>query len=165
MEKTVHPRGCGEQANFLALVFVIIGSSPRVRGTDCYLQPFTGKLAGSSPRVRGTDRQWISGKSTIRFIPAGAGNRDIARSIHFSISVHPRGCGEQYSCRYGPAGSIGSSPRVRGTDEHARAQYEEIRFIPAGAGNRIIANNSVKKFAVHPRGCGEQLFSMKPNRL
>ncbi len=92
----------------------------------------------------------------LRFIPAGAGNS--SRSAHRMrvISVHPRGCGEQWLHHALICLSSGSSPRVRGTAEWCRLCRGQIRFIPAGAGNRAKISASVTPRAVHPRGCGEQ---------
>ena len=51
---TVHPRACGELFFFFALLLHLFGSSPRVRGTLCYVIRGHASLGGSSPRVRGT---------------------------------------------------------------------------------------------------------------
>ena len=144
-ERSVHPRGRGEQRDQTALRGVDAGSSPRVRGT--------GKRLGSTRRRR-------------RFIPAGAGNRSCPRWRPRPSAVHPRGCGEQPT--FNLAGDLGggSSPRVRGTaDVHALARRAD-RFIPAGAGNSRFAGVQRDVDAVHPRGCGEQgrlKFSAKHN--
>ena len=50
---TVQPRGCGERKRLIAMIHVIAGSAPRVRGTP---GPLTTR------------------RSAIRFSPAGAGN-------------------------------------------------------------------------------------------
>ena len=72
--------------------------------------------------------------------------------------------------------SIGSSPRVRGTHEHADGAGAVRRFIPACAGNAVHAGGDVKNLrfipacagnasgtharmklpSVHPRVCGER---------
>ena len=111
---TVHPRGCGEHCDCIAVYVSVCGSSPRVRGTFCSYQ--NTKLAttvhprgcgehivifmhhchpiGSSPRVRGTWAQSVLSPMARRFIPAGAGNIRVCLVWFSSLSVHPRGCGE-----------------------------------------------------------------------
>ncbi len=72
---TVHPRGCGEQ---LPAVMPL------------------GRGAGSSPRVRGTAAHQPEGHLQFRFIPAGAGNSAGYSVGDRVVTVHPRGCGEQF---------------------------------------------------------------------
>ena len=72
-------------------------------------------MIGSSPRVRGTGFACFFVYILGRFIPAGAGNRDLAERYSRYLQVHPRGCGEQMgTVRLLPL-DVGSSPRVRGT--------------------------------------------------
>ena len=115
--------------------YLMIGSSPRVRGTRpeyasislyCPVHPrgcgehpdaplFAIATTGSSPRVRGT---LASGKSSgvqERFIPAGAGNTVLLISPMYLPAVHPRGCGEHNTAASRQRAGTGSSPRVRGT--------------------------------------------------
>ena len=110
----VHPRGRGEHLSNLYMVAILIGSSPRARGT-------LGKQ-GCDP-VR-----W-------RFIPAGAGNTKPLSSVDEVGPVHPRGRGEHLSTRASISDSVGSSPRARGTLRPWRRLPADQRFIPAGAGN------------------------------
>ena len=49
-----------------------------------------------------------------------------------------------------------SSPRVRGTVRVRFYSHFEVRFIPAGAGNRSLRPPPEDRPPVHPRGCGEQ---------
>ena len=91
-----------------------------------------------------------------RFIPAGAGNRPVGKPRPQTLSVHPRGCGEQIvqldvRCSY-----IGSSPRVRGTGGAVLRKPPLVWFIPAGAGNSFSTAPISAASSVHPRGCGEQ---------
>ena|GEM_PF-600626 len=110
----VHPRGCGErQAENLQ-----------------HLPP-----RGSSPRVRGTGLSAARRSDVRRFIPAGAGNGRLDRPIPPQRAVHPRGCGERFSCSSVYLPAFGSSPRVRGTGRRVGDQRFDQRFIPAGAGN------------------------------
>ena len=95
---TVHPRACGERLFPVNPNPVLIGSSPRLRGTD--------------PTV------YHSG-TIHRFIPALAGNGSNFRSETRMPAVHPRACGERGGHDGGGKVQGGSSPRLRGTGESA----------------------------------------------
>ena len=112
---SVHPRACGERACGLRAQGWCGGSSPRLRGT------------GAPAQCAGGHR---------RFIPAPAGNGNVATPIVTSSAVHPRACGER--CRTGgkDIDHYGSSPRLRGTRLHS--------------GCRVFSST------VHPRACGER---------
>ena len=132
--ETVHPRGCGEHR----------------RGQAAERNPH-----GSSPRVRGTSRRAACRISRPRFIPAGAGNITCRTPRCTRWSVHPRGCGEHFEDEHFHRFFPGSSPRVRGTYEDGQIVLDDIRFIPAGAGNITGRCRTARGTPVHPRGCGE----------
>ena len=134
--RAVHPRACGEQSV----------------GSRLAMPP-----AGSSPRMRGTARRFKSRDADTRFIPAHAGNRDLAMAYRRSTSVHPRACGEQANSLCWNCSSDGSSPRMRGTAGPAGQPRRPTRFIPAHAGNRSSAAENSADRSVHPRACGEQV--------
>ena len=131
---TVHPRACGELVSLPIFVRLSIGSSPRVRGTLAQL----GQLA-----------------LAIRFIPARAGNSNARCLDTTAPTVHPRACGELYPIAASCGTPCGSSPRVRGTLVTALATYEDMRFIPARAGNSTHPPSWTNVCSVHPRACGE----------
>ena len=110
----VHPRGRGEHYG-----------DPKGVGGD----------VGSSPRARGTRHPVCSGRGRHRFIPAGAGNMRATGKKSVGVTVHPRGRGEHSVLSAGNHGSVGSSPRARGTRENLAVHGGVFRFIPAGAGN------------------------------
>ena len=114
---SVHPRACGEQfAGSLGWI-LLFGSSPRLRGT----------VSGAGPRVTHN-----------RFIPAPAGNRCQRSKNGGLCAVHPRACGEQGQSEDSLLKTLGSSPRLRGTDPfRVRIEWRR-RFIPAPAGNRSL---------------------------
>jgi len=91
---TVHPRACGEHKGVLLRVKVVIGSSPRLRGT--------------LPRLVGRHHQ-------ARFIPAPAGNTPAPIPCSRISPVHPRACGEHKEVLWPAQAIFGSSPRLRGT--------------------------------------------------
>ncbi len=132
---TVHPRGRGEQSTSIKQPLIMLGSSPRTRGT----------VAKDNPNACG-----------IRFIPADAGNRSLGRCSARHMTVHPRGRGEQGKNLVNKEGSSGSSPRTRGTAVEAAAGFIPERFIPADAGNRSCLSPARCRGSVHPRGRGEQ---------
>ena len=139
--EAVHPRVCGEQGG---------GACPSVAD------------GGSSPRVRGTGVPGRQRHGVDRFIPACAGNsnqRDVTRSIQ---AVHPRVCGEQWIWQGLSENTLGSSPRVRGTDQLFRFRSVRRRFIPACAGNRYGLHQHTIQATVHPRVCGEQSQPFAP---
>ena len=91
--------------------------------------------AGSSPRGRGTGESDTMERRGYRFIPAWAGNSQRSGWPPAGSSVHPRVGGEQGGLAGPPAGSLGSSPRGRGTVGPRPLKLEFFRFIPAWAGN------------------------------
>ena len=172
----VHPRGCGEQHDGYKFAGIDDGSSPRVRGTGAgarcreqqqrFIPAGAGNSGPVSPRSmvssvhpRGCGEQAFraghSGRRE-RFIPAGAGNRFSWNPSSISAAVHPRGCGEQFAAAEVTPAAPGSSPRVRGTDLLPECLNADVRFIPAGAGNRLTDLRLRWTMPVHPRGCGEQ---------
>jgi len=131
----VHPRVCGERDPNVGYGSLEDGSSPRVRGT--------GPCPASPSQSR-------------RFIPACAGNGSSRRSRCRQSPVHPRVCGERCSRAEVFGGTIGSSPRVRGTGTPTSSGCATGRFIPACAGNGVVADRVRVQHAVHPRVCGER---------
>ncbi len=94
-------------------------------------------------------------KQQHRFIPAGAGNTSGCCSAPRSVPVHPRWRGEHTEAAGSNARRSGSSPLARGTHRPEGGRGQEIRFIPAGAGNTYSASFAPCQQAVHPRWRGE----------
>ncbi len=69
-------------------------------------------------------------------------------------AVHPRGRGEHLEAGDVARGSVGSSPRARGTPADHSAGGVADRFIPAGAGTLLRDDHARSPSAVHPRGRG-----------
>ena len=90
----VHPRACGEHAPGRRRSALIVGSSPRLRGTSLV-----------SAGILNSDR----------FIPAPAGNITAHKHPSAFNPVHPRACGEHRVPPFFEPLNDGSSPRLRGT--------------------------------------------------
>ena len=122
-----HPRVCGEHIQTLRDWRVILGSSPRMRGTPC--DAFSEKLLAG-------------------IIPAYAGNT--ARGFWRPLPKrdHPRVCGEHNRTRRDFRVYEGSSPRMRGTHITFPLNINTFGIIPAYAGNtlRDYSNFVVSKF-------------------
>ena len=193
----VHPRVCGELTHNAVPLEIKDGSSPRVRGTPQTIGTLAptrtvhprvcGELpashvqvlggGGSSPRVRGTRRGPARTHSCRAVHPRVCGELATSTASQRMVNtVHPRVCGELWLDAKAACEAAGSSPRVRGTQQHCHRPLRRQRFIPACAGNsrqarprsgwsiRFIpacAGNSlpwvppVSLVAVHPRVCGE----------
>ena len=130
----VHPRVCGEHRRLITARLVMVGSSPRLRGTLIFVVLF---------------------RILERFIPAFAGNILYGARRPYPRAVHPRVCGEHVRTQKASVISIGSSPRLRGTS-HPRVRPAAVeRFIPAFAGNISSPFYFSSVLPVHPRVCGE----------
>ena len=132
---SVHPRMRGERRG----IFNVLRLSP-----------------GSSPHTRGTRRTLSARRSTMRFIPAYAGNAESWRPRRSRHAVHPRIRGERprYSVR--PSPHTGSSPHTRGTLATTKNGFVCRRFIPAYAGNAHVLQPGPALQPVHPRIRGER---------
>ena len=133
----VHPRVCGERDQPAGSRSLLIGSSPRLRGT----------------RARQQCRQYGH-----RFIPAFAGNAVRPDPTMTWSSVHPRVCGERTNKKTPLHTHTGSSPRLRGTHGRYELAKDVCRFIPAFAGNARSPPAELHTLPVHPRVCGERVF-------
>ena len=112
-----HPRVCGEQPMSSISTTSVSGSPPRVRGTAIHTQ-----IAGKSRRIT----------------PACAGNSAPISRRWRAPWDHPRVCGEQPSRARTPCRSVGSPPRVRGTDIFLPLYSLCSRITPACAGNSFL---------------------------
>ena len=117
-------------------------------------------LGGSSPRLRGTGSGIGVRRRPSRFIPAPAGNGSSPSTTWTARSVHPRACGERATCSTCAAKIAGSSPRLRGTGTTVWTRAVKTGFIPAPAGNGCRPGTGQRRYAVHPRACGERTYSV-----
>ena len=88
---------------------------PRARGERCLVARPGVRCCGSSPRARGTGKSSTTENASSGFIPARAGNGSTLATVAIRLTVHPRARGERLVGGLGRHGSIGSSPRARGT--------------------------------------------------
>ncbi len=135
-----HPRACGEHAAAAPIVAPVLGSSPRLRGTQ---------------DVGHGDVDFLG------IIPALAGNTDSTRHPSKRCWDHPRACGEHERCAVTVAAGAGSSPRLRGTPEHYAVGSHSEGIIPALAGNTLQSRRTRFSPRDHPRACGEHGWSRK----
>ena len=136
-----HPRACGEQYTPESVSIIVLGSPPRVRGTVLAVRKAMG-LPGITP--------------------ARAGNSSSPAPSAGSARDHPRACGEQARGWKILSMTVGSPPRVRGTDAHADPGGRAARITPARAGNRINDAANIHAARDHPRACGEQFTPLSP---
>ena len=108
-----HPRGCGAHARLRAAICCFVGSSPRVRGSQC------------------ADRDKFE---RVGIIPAGAGLTRYAPCETPETRDHPRGCGAHSLFLSILYCKQGSSPRVRGSLYDIISSGRRHGIIPAGAG-------------------------------
>ena len=114
---------------------------------------------GSSPRMRGTHRSAVLYRPAMGIIPAYAGNtcRRLPR-IHLPWD-HPRVCGEHPELADAPFMSVGSSPRMRGTQYTVKSLTDTKGIIPAYAGNTRNRSRLWRSNRDHPRVCGEHFIA------
>ena len=129
--------GCsgGEKLKFMAALFSMWGSPPRMRGKEQMLQQ-AGRVWGITPACAG--KRWCAD------LPAGF-PRD-----------HPRMCGEKHVDRIPPAAQIGSPPHVRGKALGPCAGRVAVGITPACAGKSPARPANHPARWDHPRMCGEK---------
>ena len=95
-----------------------------------------------------------------RITPADAGKTVFGFSFPLFDRDHPRGCGENYDGCCMLTEPVGSPPRMRGKQEKLCEGANAIRITPADAGKTCteICREYTRKD--HPRGCGENFFSV-----
>ena len=132
--RAAHPRACGEHLTLRPRPRCLLGSSPRMRGTQCFW--------------RWQVHRW-------GLIPAHAGNTRCIARWRSSRGAHPRACGEHEYPTASEVQAEGSSPRMRGTLVFAELQDAVQGLIPAHAGNttRLLPRSAAPR--AHPRACGE----------
>ena len=134
---------------------VVSAVHPRASGEHSVESSKTGGRGGSSPRERGTPLVDHLTQVGTRFIPARAGNTSSAATRKGCCSVHPRASGEHGSMPGQGLSSTGSSPRERGTRSGGDVGCNDVRFIPARAGNTTVSSSTALHPPVHPRASGE----------
>ena len=131
-----HPRACGENVRQLGWFWLVLGSSPRMRGKLDFLRKNSG---------------------SVRLIPAHAGKTSIWLLTSSMRRAHPRACGENTIFAPETPYTKGSSPRMRGKPLGGRPHNTPHRLIPAHAGKTAPPPaHSIHEWA-HPRACGENV--------
>ena len=105
--------------------------------------------------MRGTLDQRHHRNGRLGIIPAYAGNTIIRFRIYGSHWDHPRVCGEHNPTIMSAIGSMGSSPRMRGTLAIVFDYDGYVGIIPAYAGNTSRLQAYSTRSRDHPRVCGE----------
>ena len=124
-------------------------------------------VSGSSPRVRGTLWRVVCYVRGRGIIPACAGNTTACSREYRDMRDHPRVCGEHGHFSHMTCPSVGSSPRVRGTQIQHANHGRIHRIIPACAGNTGGSGWCSRRRWDHPRVCGNTLLStarLRPKR-
>ncbi len=132
---------------------------PRWRGEHSNEEYVTLQARGLSPLARGTHISCTPPYGYLRFIPAGAGNTEIASMRTRMSSVYPRWRGEHPQTCQPATWPRGLSPLARGTRSVPASVATGWRFIPAGAGNTDSAATTATTSSVYPRWRGEHCIS------
>ena len=128
---------------------------PRWRGEHFNITKRDHAADGLSPLARGTPASFPKSVTRCRFIPAGAGNTDLNIVRLADTMVYPRWRGEHINVDSRRAYRSGLSPLARGTRPRQGYAVQEIRFIPAGAGNTCSPAYQTGNAPVYPRWRGE----------
>ena len=135
MERTYHPRECGEKKRIVLYATFRLGSPPRVRGKVT--------LPRRPPAAAG-------------ITPASAGKRWTVAGTVAARWDHPRECGEKRHLSSISDFERGSPPRVRGKVGFIVFVQTAVRITPASAGKSTGGTDAGKPRQDHPRECGEK---------
>ena len=109
---------------------------------------------GLSPRVRGNPSVVSVVVSSMRSIPARAGESLRRTRQRRSLGVYPRVCGGTAFVYVGLGTWTGLSPRVRGNLRDLLNAGKHLGSIPARAGEPRATSASTCPSWVYPRACG-----------
>ena len=110
---------------------------PRVRGGDDIPASGQRPCKGRSPRARGRRAAKAIGISSVRSIPACAGETVDGQTLSLAMRVDPRVRGGDRSTKSGCKRSSGRSPRARGRQPSVFIWSSPERSIPACAGETL----------------------------
>ena len=130
---------------------------PRMGGEHTTLAGSGSRNFGSSPHGRGTCVLAFGSVSLLRVIPAWAGNIRRKEALVKSLPGHPRMGGEHSETCKTASMNHGSSPHGRGTFGCGIVQHDQMRVIPAWAGNMNRSPVAARRNAGHPRMGGEHI--------
>ncbi len=128
---------------------------PRSRGEHTVRACKSAPTKGSSPLAQGISRLLGIGLWVVRLTPARAGNMPAGVFLVLRPSAHPRSRGEHDMVFTPPKSVSGSSPLARGTFSSRRLALDEVRLIPARAGNIGKCPGGRHDWPAHPRSRGE----------
>ena len=146
---------CAGKTIFSKSSIITTPAHPRVCGENQVVSPLVGGCEGSSPRVRGKPPITIRVHDRERLIPACAGKTTFSNMITYSVSAHPRVCGENCPAQARRSERPGSSPRVRGKPARRGPAGLRRGLIPACAGKTRGRPGRAPPRGAHPRVCGE----------
>ena len=172
-----HPRRCGENRVGFALLSLLSGSPPQVRGklvmffflfTCIWDHPrrcgenrtrtkSNQRAPGSPPRMRGKPCSVAHFLPPVRITPADAGKTSNHSLTKNASSDHPRGCGENNHVIGKRNSATGSPPRMRGKQSRRRGTAPPPGITPADAGKTAVGLIGLFVILDHPRGCGENV--------
>ena len=135
-----HPRGCGENA---------------------YFRSDEDAERGSPPRMRGKLTIHVRYLQTVGITPADAGKTAKKRVRRRYTRDHPRGCGENCISRSIGTVQVGSPPRMRGKLQKNEYGDDILGITPADAGKTVYPAVSARYRWDHPRGCGENYYTVR----
>ena len=100
-----------------------------------------------------------------RWFPTRVGNAWVTPETTGRSTVHTHACGERTTPQRTDNRTIGSSPRVWGTQCVSPFLRLEKRFIPTRVGNASLQRIRLDFFPVHPHACGERSNDMPIGRI
>ena len=122
------------QTSFPSLSASASTDHPRACGANLAAKNGISNPNGSSPRMRGKHKDFVKISTTVRIIPAHAGQTCNVVAGRLQVTDHPRACGANVDDHRIILPTPGSSPRMRGKRACATVATSWFRIIPAHAG-------------------------------
>ena len=137
-------------------IWQTVRDHPRLCGEKWFCCHMTLCFLGSPPPMRGKGFPYIITSTGSRITPAYAGKRIPYFAACFTISDHPRLCGEKLSRCDDLRSGVGSPPPMRGKVFSIAIIRIKTRITPAYAGKRRPCGDLAAHCRDHPRLCGEK---------